>query len=239
MLVVLKNKLCYREGVLKVLEGCMKYMRILCVTAFFLCSFAFADVFEKNERLVEVLKQNNIRIVVLCNFQGTNNVMDIVTSSRSPLYELTSYGLALLTDTIPVLEVENISHIYSNPAFRAEQTASLLGKAFRLLPEQVSIDSRLSMQSFGAAEGEDYDAYKARFTSQVDMLEGMPENGESGTAVFNRLQDFLISLEILQNQTVLIITHAFNYCHMSKCLTGKYGNIPSPGTFKVYDFNQE
>lgn len=214
----------------------MKYLLIAILTLY---SSAFAGVFEKNEALVEEFKKNNVRLVVLCNFQGTNNVMDIVTSSRSPLYELTKYGIAVLHDSIPRLELERITHIYSTPAFRAQQTANILGKAFSMGPSQISIDSRLGMQIFGAAEGEEYDAYKARFKSQADMLESMPINGEPGSAVFNRLQEFLIGMGGMNDQTILVITHAFNYCHISKCLTGKFGSLPPPGTFKVYDFNAQ
>ncbi len=212
-------------------------MKYLIVAIFSLYSSLLAGPFEKNEELVEKFKKNHVRLVVLCNFQGTNNVLDIVTSSRSPLYELTDYGLAVLDRTIPLLARENISHIYSTPAFRAQQAANLLGKAFKMVPSQVSIDSRLGMQQFGAAEGEDFDLYKARFDSWADMLESMPEKGEPGSSVFNRLQEFLTSLVPMQDQTILIITHAFNYCHISKCLTGHFGYQPPLGTYKVYDFN--
>lgn len=215
-------------------------MKYLIVAILSLYSSAFAVTFEKNEALVEKLKNNHVRLVVLCNFQGTNNVLDIVTSSRSPLYELTHYGLAVLNDTIPLLVGEGITHIYSAPAYRAQQTANILGKAFDMIPSQVTIDSRLGMQFFGDLEEVDYDVYKSYFESDTDMLQSTPTNGEPGTAVFNRLQNFLITLGTLQDQTVLVITHAFNYCHISKCLTGKFGEIPSPaGTFMVYDFSEE
>lgn len=213
-------------------------MKYLIIAIFSLYSSLFAAAFEKNDALIERLKQNRVRVVVLCNFQGTNNVMDIVTSSGSPLYELTNYGLALLMNTIPLLEHENITYICSTPAYRAQQTVNILGKAFNMIPSQLTVDRRLAMQTFGNAEGENYSVYKSHFDSPVDMLEGMPVNGEAGSAVFNRLEAFLTSLTGLQDQTVLVITHAFNYCHISKCLTGSYGLIiPSPGTYKVYDFN--
>lgn len=208
---------------------------VLCISMF---STLLAKDFEKNVELVETLKKNNVRLVVLCNFQGTNNVLDIVTSSRSPGYDLTNYGLATLEDTAPIFAGLNIDHIYTAPAFRAQQSTNLLGKKLGLVPNQLSIDARLGMQNFGSGEGEDYDVYKTRFTSQQDMFEDTPENGEPGISVFTRAEAFLMSLNTLQNQTVLIITHAFNYCHISKCLTGKYGMIPAPGTYIIYDFSE-
>lgn len=205
----------------------------------FTCLFStiLAGDFQKNEELIEMFKDNNLRIIVLCSFQGTNNVQGIVTSSRSPGYALTHYGIAMLTNTLSILAPLNITHIYSSPTFRAQQSTSLIGNGLELAPSQLSVDARLGIQNFGSAEGEDYDLYKSRFTSEQDMLENTPLNGESGFSVFNRAESFLLSLDGLQDQTVLIITHAFNYCHISKCLTGKYKKVPSPGTFVIYDFN--
>lgn len=195
-----------------------------------------AKDFQKNTQLVDTFKCNNLRIVVLCSFQGTNNVLDIVTSSPSPGYALTHYGIAMLIDSLSVLAPLNITHIYSSPTFRTQQSTSLIGNGLGLDPSQLSIDVRLAIQNFGSAEGEDYDLYKARFTSEQDMFENTPENGESGLSVFNRTESFLSSLDSLQNQTILIVTHGFNFCHISKCLTGKYKNVPPTGTFVIYDF---
>jgi len=204
-----------------------------------LSSNVFSD-FGQNTQLIDLFKENNLRLIVMCNFQGTNNVLDIVTSSRSPGYELTNIGLAKLQDAVASLQTENINHIYAAPAYRTQQSANLLGKAFLLHVDQLSIDGRLGMQNFGSAEGEDFDVYKQNFTSMQNMLESTPPNGEPGISVFNRTQDFLASLQNLENQTVLIITHAFNYCHFSKCITGKYNQLPAPGQWIVYDFaNQE
>lgn len=202
----------------------------------FFFSTTHASDFERNLELITTFKENRLRIIVLCNFQGTNNVLDIITSSRSPGYELTSLGLAMIEDLIPIFRPYKVSHIYAAPAFRVQQTTNLLGKALDLVPSQLSLDARLGMQNFGSAEGDDYDDYKARFTGLQDMLENTPPNGEAGITVHNRTEDFLTSLNTLENQTVMVITHAFNVCHISKILTGKYNNIPSPGTYVIYDF---
>ena len=202
-----------------------------------LISALFGGDFEKNDDLVKELKKNHIRLVVLCNFQGTNNLLDIVTSSRSPGFELTDYGLAMLNDAASALASQHIAYIYTSSAYRAQQTASLLGKAFYLTPRQILVSNFLEMQNFGSANGEDYDVYKERFSSTKEMLEATPSNGESGLSVFKRSEYFLKNLTNFNHCTILIVTYAFNYCHISKCLTGKYGVIPSPGTFIIYDFN--
>lgn len=211
--------------------------------AFFaLCISLLSNIqagFETNTDLINKLKTNNVRLVVLCNFQGVNNVLDIVTSSRSPGYELTSAGLAALNDTIPLLETQNIAAIFTAPAFRAQQSTNFLGKAFGLTVDKMTPDTRLGMQNFGTAEGYDYDIYKTLFSSLENMFEGTPPGGESGLSVFNRAQSFLTDIAKFQNQTILVITHAFNYCHISKCLTGKFNQVPAPGTYVIYDFNAE
>ncbi|HEV8051173.1 MAG TPA: histidine phosphatase family protein [Parachlamydiaceae bacterium] len=215
----------------------MKLVATLFILFTSLFSGVYGEGFKKNTALVDALKAKNIRLVVLCNFRGTNNIEDIITSSNSPAYEITSSGLQLLDDTAPILAKYDISHIYVSMEFRVQQTANLLGKALGLAPDQLSLDPRLRMQHFGNAEGEDYDLYKARFDSKKEMLESAPKNGEAGIKVFKRTQDFLLTLKNLnEGETVLIVTHAFNFCHIAKCLTGKYNQVVSPGTFVVYDF---
>jgi len=201
-----------------------------------LFSTAFST-FQQNNELVEALKANNTRVIILCNFQGTNNLLDIVTSSRSPGYELTNAGITELQDTSVALSRQNIKRIYTAPAYRAQQTTNFLGKSFNLLPSQLIIDTRLSMQNFGSADGEDYDIYKLRYTSMQDMLENTPPNGESGFSVSQRSENLLWNLVDYPNQTILVVSHAFNFCHLSKILSGKYGTVPLPGTYVVFDFN--
>lgn len=209
---------------------------------FALCISLFSTIqadFEMNSDLVKKLKKNNIRLVVLCNFHSTNNLLNIVTSTRSPGYELTSTGLATLNDTIPLLETQNITAIYASPVFRAQQSTNLLGKAFGLAVNKLIPDARLGAQHFGTLEGEDFDVYKTLFTSEEDMLKNTPPGGEPGISVFNRAQAFLSDVARFQDQTILVITQGFNYCHISKCLTGQFNQIPAPGTYIIYDFNQQ
>ena len=218
----------------------MRFLTVIFAFVMSIGSFSVvqATCFEKDVELLEKLTANHVRLVVLCNFQGLNNALNIVTSSRSPGYDLTPNGLADLKNETPILALYNISTIYTAPAFRALQTTNLLGKAFNLPPSQLIPDARLGMQNFGSAEGLNYTLYKQLFDSEKEMLEEGVADGESGCAVFTRIQAFLNSLANQNDQTLLIITHAFNFCHISKCLTGKYGQIPSPGTYRVYQFSK-
>jgi broad specificity phosphatase PhoE len=201
-----------------------------------LSSLVYADCFEKDDGLVAGLKSKNLRLVVLCNFQGLNNQLDIVTSNPTPGYALTNQGVGKLQQVKPHLAALNITTIYTPSAFRCQQSTYYLGSAFALPPSALVVDFRLRMQNFGMAEGEDYDIYKSHFLSFEDMLMGTPPDGEDGCSVYNRTRSFLNSLlENHQNETILIITHAFNYCHISNLLTGSFEEVPSPGKYKIYE----
>jgi broad specificity phosphatase PhoE len=216
--------------------GLMKLLKTFFLMIFSFWSTVYGGCFDQDKTLVNELSASNVRLVVLNNFESTNNVLDIVTSSLSPAYALTSDGLNGLQASIPDLASQNISFIYASPAFRTQQSTNILGTAFNLTPNQLIIDSRLGTQAFGVDEGMDYNAYKASYASEIDMLEGVPPEGESGCSVYERTRQFLYSLTSQQNKTVLIITQTFNYCHISNILTGSYGPLPSSGTYTVYTF---
>ena len=211
---------------------------------FFFCLFIsmasviYGACFDKDTTLIESLAASNIRLVVLCNYQGTNNLLNIVTSSRSPGYNLTEVGLAQLQNTIPTFAAENVSYIFTAPAYRALQSTNLIGNALGLPINHMALDSRLGMQNFGSQEGQNFNAYKLSFGTTPNMLKGTPTGGESGCDVYTRTDAFLNSLLVYPNETILIITHAFNYCHISNILTGSFGSVPATGTYRVYDFNQ-
>ena len=214
----------------------MNGLKYLCFVFTFMCSLVHADCFDKDTALVNKLRAKNIKIIVLYNFESTNNVLNIVAANRSPYYCLTANGLANIQKDIPLFLVQNISRICTAPSFRTQQTTNLLGAAFNLHALNLVVDPRLGMQNFGDFEGTNYNVYKESFGSEEDMLQGTPPNGESGCAVFQRTDDFLNSLLVYKNQTILIVSHAFNYCHICKVLTGEFPPIPTPGKFHIYDF---
>lgn len=195
-----------------------------------------ADCFKKNNDLIKTFRANKLRIITLYTFESTHNVLDIVSSSRSPGYCLTAKGQQDLQNSIPVLGSQDLSAIYTALTFRAQQTANLLGIGLSLPPSALKVDSRLGVQNLGDYDGMDFNVYKSHFGATADLLQGTPPNGESGCSVYNRVLAFLQTLTTLNNQTVLVVSHAFNFCHFSKILTGQFQQLPSPGDFRVYDF---
>jgi broad specificity phosphatase PhoE len=205
---------------------------------YLLVNFNLWADFQQNHQIVRKLQKNNVRLIVLCNFESSDQALGIVTSSRSPAYELTERGIHKLEESVPALLTLNISHIYTSLNFSALQTTCLLGKALELRPFQLFPDPRLVVQDLKCLNGMSYSHYKHLFCSKLDMLESVLPGCEAGITVFNRTQNFLIHLTELENQTVLVVCHAFNFCHFSKCLTGDYGPLPLPGTFAIYDFSE-
>jgi broad specificity phosphatase PhoE len=214
----------------------MKVFNSLLVFLITLNSLIYGDCFQKNDELIETFRSNDLKIIVLYTYESTHNVLDIVTSSRSPGFCLTAKGQQDLQDSVPVLSTQNITSIYTALTFRAQQATNLLGIALSLQPAALKIDSRLGVQNLGDYSGMDFNMYKIRFGSVANLLQGTPPNGESGCALYTRTNEFLESLAGLQNQTVLVVTHAFNFAHISKILTGQFETLPSPGDFRVYDF---
>lgn len=214
----------------------MKLVRALFLFFVTLSSLSYGDCFEKNNHLINSFRDNNLKIIVLHTYQSTHNILGIVTSSSSPAYCLTPDGIEDLQNNVPILAAENISLIYTSPTFRAQQTTNLLGIALSLSPSALKIDTDLVLQNLGDFDGMDFDLYKESFGSMVDLLTGTPPHGESGHAVYQRTTTFLKKLTAYQNQTILIVTHGFNFCHISKILTGKFEHLPYPGDIRVYDF---
>ena len=57
------------------------------------------------------------------------------------------------------------------------------------------------------------------------MLEGNAPGGEPGQCVFQRSREFLWRIANKSEKTILVVTHAFNLCHINMCLTGEFGAL--------------
>jgi len=192
--------------------------------------------FEMDPNLINAL--TNKKIIVIRQSESTNNIQDIVTSSSSPGYHLTPLGRSIIQSQLQEIKGIPLDKVFCSPLYRALQTAEIVGKVFKLTPDQLIPDYHLTMQNFGVFEGYDFDEYKQLFSSQEEMLEGNAAGGELGSLVFERTKSFLYNLSELTETTFLVITHAFNFCHIRMCLTGNYGLLPGPGEMQIFDFTK-
>jgi broad specificity phosphatase PhoE len=190
--------------------------------------------FTQDPNLVAALQGK--KLIVIRQAESLNNQLGIVTSSKSPGYALTRWGKTLSKETAKGLSHKNVTILYTSPVYRAMQSAEIYGIYLNLPPQKLIPDAHLTVQEFGSYETQDFDAYKSLFSSFEAMLEGNAPGGEPGSSVFSRTKDFLCSLAGTPDQTILIITHAFNFCHIRMALTGQFGDLPAPGEHIIYDY---
>lgn len=216
----------------------MKYLKQILVTIMFLSigSTVYGDVFFKDDALVKKLKAKQVQLIVFRHNEALNNFQDVVSSSRSPGYNLTDRGLQDLRDISKQFASKDIQMIFTSPLYRSLQATQILGDILNLPPEKLVIDERLVIQNFGTYEGRSYEEYKDLFCSFDEMLEKKAPQGEFGVHVFNRTRKFLWELLKTEDTNILVVSHAFNLCHINMCLTGEFGNLPLEGEYVVYDF---
>jgi broad specificity phosphatase PhoE len=191
----------------------------------------------KDEGLVEQLKANNIRLVVMRNGKATNNSEDIVVSWRSPNFHLTLGGAVVVQKTAQTLVDDGIEIIYTSPLYRVLNTVQILQDILKLSYLKVIIDERLRQQDFGIFEGSTYHQYKNYFpSSEALYIQGAP-GGESGKAIYARTRDLLWKIATSDEKNVLIVTHAFNIAYINRLLTGDFGQYPELGEYDVFDFS--
>jgi broad specificity phosphatase PhoE len=218
----------------------IRFFLMICIVT---CSLAAAfaeDPFNMDQNLVNTLKENKIRLIVMRQPEAINNLEKILSSSRSPGFALTLNGIVQSNDLVPFFSTQNIFKIFTSPLYRCLQTTHLLGENLTISALDLVVDDRLLIQQFGIYEGFPYSVYNALFPTLPAMLEAELEGMESGLEVFQRTNALLWDIaNNMVDKTVLIVTHAFNFCHISKCLTDAYGKLPYPGVYAIYDFIEE
>ncbi len=199
---------------------------------------ASADEFMQDVDLVAKLQENHVRLIVVRQGEAINNAKKIVSSSLSPGYSLTRRGLQQVERMKELFQHEPVSKIFTSPLYRCLQNTQILGASLNLTPDALIVDSRLVIQNFGENERTSYNDYEESFKSKKEMLEAAREGIESGKSVYDRTRDLLWQIaNFSENTTIMLITHAFNYCHISKILTGEYGRFPAVAEHIIYDFN--
>ena len=84
---------------------------------------------------------------------------------------------------------------------------------------KVIVDDRLREQDVGIFENHTYLEYEAYFSSPEDRFILAAPQGESGSEVLARTQELLLKIAVDHpNETVLLVTHAYNCCHINLSL---------------------
>jgi|TARA_B100001750_G_scaffold239644_1_gene248006 probable phosphoglycerate mutase len=148
-------------------------------------------------------------IIFLRHGQAENNTKKIL-AGRSPGVNLTETGIQQAEQTGKMLELLNVSKIYSSPIDRALQTAEIVGKHCDL---EIIPDQRLIELDMGKFTKMPYDEIFAKHGNVfLKFYEGNDEVSENGVETFATVQkrvfdmvDFVVKNH--KNENVVLVTH--------------------------------
>ena len=148
-------------------------------------------------------------IIFLRHGQAENNTEKIL-AGRSPGVNLTETGIQQAEQTGKMLELLNVSKIYSSPIDRALQTAEIVGKHCDL---EIIPDQRLIELDMGKFTKMPYDEIFAKHGNVfLKFYEGNDEVSENGVETFATVQkrvfdmvDFVVKNH--KNENVVLVTH--------------------------------
>ena len=140
--------------------------------------------------------------------QSEANLKDILASRQD--FPLTEKGrqeaVAIASEFKDIVQLDRI---FCSPLIRAQQTAQPIAEAFGL---DVEIDKRITEQDLGVFSGMTY----AELDDRPDYMHERSKRwkwipaggGESYQMITNRLKPFFQSLESLEGDSILFVTHA-------------------------------
>ena len=140
--------------------------------------------------------------------QSEANLKDILASRQDfPLTQKGQQEAAVIASEFK--DIAQLDRIFCSPLTRAQQTAQPIAEAFGL---DVEIDERLTEQDLGVFSGMTYAELDERpdyMHERSKRWEWIPEGGgESYEMIANRLKPFFQSLESLEGDCSLFVTHA-------------------------------
>lgn len=187
-----------------------------------------------NNKLSKEKEMNEVRLIIIRHGQGIHNVTDCIVSSLSPGVYLTEIGVEQVKKSAIELGEQKIDYIYVSPVYRTLQTAQIIGMALNIPYQKLIVDDKLREQFFGDFEGKTWSEYNAYFSKEKIQLMG-PPNGETDLQVWRRtLKSLMEIVKKHPKETILIVTHGFNYQIISKILIGKSLH-PKTAEYFIFD----
>ncbi len=149
------------------------------------------------------------QIIFLRHGQAKNNVERIL-AGRTKGVPLTDAGIKQVEHTSELLELMNVSAIYSSPIERAKHTAEIVGKNNSL---DVTTDDRLIELDMGKFTGMPYDEIiNSHGNVFMKFYNGELEIAHNGVETFSDVRKRILGivdhvLEKHPDQNVLLVTH--------------------------------
>lgn len=217
------------------MEGILKLL-IVCCLIFGLFSDTSHET-DQDLQLVHRIQQNELRLIVMRHGEATNNAQHFMSSSYDTEVKLTEEGVEQVKVAAKALVNEKIDWIYVSPMYRSIQTAQILCRDLGIPENKIIVNDDIGEQYFGDLENCHSNDYLNQFKSLKHVFTEAAPGGESGKDVSKRTNKFLHLLTTRHFQeTILVITHAFNYCHISNNLLGFIEEFPELAQFKIYPF---
>jgi probable phosphoglycerate mutase len=135
----------------------------------------------------------------------------------------------------------SITTIYTSDLQRARETAEIVGRALRIVPQS---DPALRERNFGQAQGRPHSELPSATSGiEIDRVvdaDARPAEGESLTELYERVATFIDELEMRAPEgDVLVVTHggvirvAQAYCNGIPATTMAWGSVPNASVWPL------
>lgn len=171
------------------------------------------------EELKRRVKQNGNCYFAMRHGESENNVQDIVDSTNEKKWPLTEKGRERVKRAAGELAKAGITKIYASPFARTRETAELTADALGIARTDIIFDERIREFDCGSFHGKKHKEF-LQYSESLGYTEPV-EGGESYQDARKRFGAFLYELEEkLQDETVLIVTHALGLKALATAAAG-------------------
>lgn len=159
------------------------------------------------EELKQCTKRNHNFFYVMRHGEAEQNVKGIVNSNRPNDFGITDVGREQVKKAAEKLKESGITHIFSSPYCRAQESAQVAAEILGLPKEAIVVDERLGELNFGELNDRPYlefQEHRAKLTSYGEKFPG----GESYKDAKRRFAQFAYDTDAaLSDAKILVVAH--------------------------------
>jgi isoleucyl-tRNA synthetase len=159
------------------------------------------------DELKERTKRNGNSFFVMRHGEAEQNVKGIVNSSHPNDFGITEAGRAQVAQAAEKLKEAGITHIFSSPYCRAQESAHVAADVLGLPKESIIVDERLGELNFGELNNRSYEEFQAHRAQLASYGEKFP-GGESYKDAKRRFAQFAYEVDAqLASANILVVAH--------------------------------
>lgn len=160
------------------------------------------------EDLKEKTKSTNT-YYVLRHGEAEHNIKNIASDSNNTPSHLTEAGKEQIKKVAQQLSSKKIDYVFVSPLMRTQETAQIIKEALKLSDDQVITDERIREVQTGF-DGKNIEDYRNFYKNQEEKFEKVNGNGETLTALKNRVGEFLYDIDSKYSEkNIVIISHEY------------------------------